>query len=185
MPKRLERAIGDGKMVVRAYTQKELDLMDWILKHQDYNHPDFDKYFNKYKTSRGIYIYPRTDHFVSYDNEFGWCEGWEALTGFNWGDYCCGWETDLTESKILKNAGTKDMTFLDDPEELDIKSKIIWIARTNLIQPEYNLKYNVWLFNLTNDNEHYAVVTDVGNCWWHWDGTIVAKKDVIILKEDE
>ena len=86
---------------------------------------------------------------------------------------------------IFKNEATRDIDFLDDiPEELEPRD-IIWIARTNLIQPEYNLKYNVWLFNLTNDDEHYAVVTDVGNGWWHWDGTIVAKKDVTILKEDK
>ena len=84
---------------------------------------------------------------------------------------------------IFKNEATRDIDFLNDtPAELE-PCNIIWIARTNLIKPKYNLKYSVWLFNLTNDDEHYAVVTDVGNGWWHWDGTIVAKKDVVIKEE--
>ena len=97
MPKRIERAIGDGKMVVRAYTKKELDLMDLLLQNKDYKHPKFLDYFNWYETSRGIFIYPRTDHFVSYDNEYDWCAGWEKMTGLSYGDFCCGWETEITE----------------------------------------------------------------------------------------
>ena len=92
MPKRIERAIGEGKMVVRAYTKKDLDLMEWLWNHENYRHPEFLNYFNWYETSRGIFIYPRTDHFVSYDNEFSWSLGWEKLTGLSWMQYCLGYE---------------------------------------------------------------------------------------------
>ena len=85
---------------------------------------------------------------------------------------------------IFENGATKDITFLDEPAELDT-SNIIWIGNTNLMQLEFDINDHVWLWNLTNDDKHYAVVVDIGNCWWHWDGTIVAKKNVIILKEEE
>ena len=89
-------------------------------------------------------------------------------------------------TKILSILPDKEMAFTEidgeikpaDTDDLDLTSRIIWIEDTNLKDPKYDINDHVWLFHLKSDSKHYAVLVDVGNGWFYWDGSIIAKDEV-------
>jgi hypothetical protein len=55
----------------------------------------------------------------------------------------------------------------------------VTMEEIDAVYPELkDLDYHCWIVNYNFDDTKVALIKDMGNSWWHWDGTLLEKREV-------
>ena len=95
----------------------------------------------------------------------------------------------IDESKLegAKNTGITVEQFHSIEEDAELFEKYFG----SIVAPAYatnladQLGYRQWFCKYLPDDNYYAIINDLGNGWWNWEGWIIEKNTIKIIEEVE